>query len=334
VPLGDTAHAAPGYSLSNSSAVLNFTPSKGTLVGPTNATISEYHHGGVVYARTNYNLGARDQFVSLRFGPMRYAHGHFDHTSVTWWGDGHPVLVDGGFSGYGTTGMPGWLRTAEAHNVLTYPNIPYRTYSSSVVTRSNLTDRSWFYEIKDQSINATTGADAGGAYQGLTRKRGILTVPDAHVMVALDQVDKSKLRWMYKDQAKTSTRWWHLDRSFTAVATSRSTVTATSAAGQVTLVNIPFPEAPLGAGATRVVRGAKAPLQGWMATGLGKVYAAPAVGMTSTGDRMLSVIVDSALGTVVKTRLTAEGTGWRLQIDNGANVTVVQIDADGVLSVV
>jgi len=64
------------------------------------------------------------------------------------------------------------------------------------------------------------------------------------------------------------------------------------------------------------------------------VYAAPAVGMTSTGDRMLSVIVDSALGTVVKTRLTAEGTGWRLQIDNGANVTVVQIDADGVLSVV
>ena len=332
VPIGDTAAAPPAMDLKSAITTLGWTSTRDTAATPSNSIISNYPDGGFLFSRTNTGAGAKEQYTTLRYGPLRYGHGHYDHESVTWWSKGHPVLIDAGYNGYVTTGMREALKSPQAHNVLTLPAVPYRTYASSTLTRSAVTDKGWFYEVSDAQTNAAN-VKVGGGYQGATRIRGVLTVPAKGIMVAFDRIDRTYLRHMFKVQAAKSVRWWHLDKSFTTTVNSRSTVTAVSGTTQVSLVNVAFPEAPLGIGATKVVKGSMSPIQGWMGNGAGKLYAAPAIGMTSNASRMLSVVVDTTKGKVVSTKLVPVGKGWALSNKVGTTTTVVAIAPNGAMSV-
>ena len=332
VPIGDTVAAPPAMSISNAITTLGWTPTRDTAASPSNSIIANYPDGGFLFSRTSTGAGAKEQYTTLRYGPRRYGHGHYDHGSVTWWSKGHPVLIDGGYNGYVTTGMREAFQSPQAHNVLTLPAVPFRTYSSSTLTRSTVTDKGWFYEVSDAQTTAAN-VMVGGGYQGATRIRGVLTVPAAGIMVAYDRVDRTHLRYMFKAQAAKSVRWWHLDKSFTATVSSRSTVTAVAGTTQVSVVNVAFPEAPLTLGSTTVVKGSMNPIQGWMGNGAGQLYAAPAIGMTSLASRMLSVVVDTTKGTVVTTKLIAVGKGWALSIKVGTATTVVAIAPSGAMSV-
>ena len=263
---------------------------------------------------------------SLRFGPGRYAHGHYDHESVTWYAGGRALLADSGHYGYGSDAFRTWLRSAEAHNVLTVPGVPLRTYGSARLTRYTDSANGRFFEVSDDA-----GGTAGGAYQGLVRIRDTYVPAGTRALVVLDRTSTTRLRWMYAAKARLKTVWWHLPPTFTVRGANDSSVVATAGSTQLSVLHVAFPRTTYGRGTTRVVRGSSRPIQGWVATASGKRYAAPAIGQSTTGSRSLAVVATSAIGQKVSARLVASGTGYRLDLWIGGVYSVVRITAGGTI---
>ncbi|MDK8762755.1 heparinase II/III family protein [Corynebacterium sp. MSK218] len=79
------------------------------------------YDAGYVFGRSGFGqLRAQntESFYSLRFGPARDIHGHFDHLSLTFWDRGRNVIVDAGHPGYARGQMRDYAQSRQAHNVL------------------------------------------------------------------------------------------------------------------------------------------------------------------------------------------------------------------------
>lgn len=79
------------------------------------------YEAGYVFGRSGFGqLRAQnlESFYSLRFGPAREIHGHFDHLSLTFWDRGRNVIVDAGHPGYARGQMRDYAQSRQAHNVL------------------------------------------------------------------------------------------------------------------------------------------------------------------------------------------------------------------------
>ena len=79
------------------------------------------YDAGYVFGRSGFGqLRAQnmESFYSLRFGPAREIHGHFDHLSLTFWDRGRNVIVDAGHPGYARGKMRDYAQSRQAHNVL------------------------------------------------------------------------------------------------------------------------------------------------------------------------------------------------------------------------
>ena len=80
------------------------------------------YNAGYVFGRSGFGQRRAHQlesYYSLRFGPARAIHGHFDHLSLTFWDRGRNIIVDAGHPGYVAGAMRDYARSREAHNVLT-----------------------------------------------------------------------------------------------------------------------------------------------------------------------------------------------------------------------
>lgn len=79
------------------------------------------YDAGYVFGRSGFGqLRAQnmESFYSLRFGPAREIHGHFDHLSLTFWDRGRNIIVDAGHPGYARGQMRDYAQSRQAHNVL------------------------------------------------------------------------------------------------------------------------------------------------------------------------------------------------------------------------
>ncbi len=295
-------------------------------VAPTDSV--SIYNAGFVFSRSGWGTlrpFASENYFTMRFGPRRYAHGHFDHLSVTWFARGRKLLVDAGHFGYTASAYRTWIISAAAHNTLTVPSVPLRTYGTSKLTRSSNNATGQFYEVSDDA------GSVGGAYQGLVRTRGVFVLPDAKAMVVLDRTNSSKLRWMYAAKAKVKTKWWHLDPSFALTSALDSKVTAVSGSTQLNVLQVPLPGEHLARGSQKVVRGAKSPYQGWVSTAQNRKVTALAVGQTTTGSRSLSVLVPGAVGQRVWAQVKPVGGHLRVDIYVGSTKYCVYISAGGSL---
>ena len=329
VQIGDTYAESVRSDVASQFPHTLYASSLGTRGSPPAAARIVYS-AGYVFSRSGWGLSrpfGSESLTTLRFGPRRYAHGHFDHGSLTMYARGQRQLVDAGHYGYAAGAYRSWLISPAAHNTLTVPGVPLRTYGVSTLTRSAVSAMGEFNEVSDDA------GTSGGAYQGLVRTRGVYLLPNAAAMVILDRTNASKLRWMYTTKARTKVQWWHLDPSFSVAYASRSRITAVSPAGnQITVLAVPFPGETLPAGTLRAVRGATSPYQGWVSTAQGSRTPAVAVGRTTTTSRMLTVVVPAARGTAVAGSMRPFGTGWVLDLAIGAARYAVKVSAGGSLS--
>ena len=80
------------------------------------------YEAGYIFGRSGF--GQRrpkdlESYYTLRFGPPRQIHGHFDHLSLTYWDRGRNIIVDAGHPGYVRGPFRSYAQSRLAHNVLT-----------------------------------------------------------------------------------------------------------------------------------------------------------------------------------------------------------------------
>jgi len=328
VQIGDTYAEQIRADVAGDYPTTRYVTSQGTQ-GVVGLPLISIYRAGYVFSRSAWGTGRTftgATFFSMRFGPRRYAHGHFDHESVTWFARGRPLLADAGHGGYAPGAYRNWIVSAPAHNVLTVPGVTLRTYGVSHLTRSSASPKGEFYEVSDDA-----GGKVGGAYQGLVRTRGVYLVSGGSAMVVLDRTSTTKLYRTLLAKARLKTVWWHLPAAFTVRSANDSAVVATAGSTQLTVLHVPFPKTPYGKGSTRVYRGSSSPMQGWVSTAQGRRTAAPAIGQSLSTSRNLAVVVPTAVGVKVTARLMPSGTGYRLDLWTGGVYSIVRITAGGTI---
>jgi hypothetical protein len=270
---------------------------------------------GYVFGRSGWGTAqpvVNESYYTLRFGPRRQIHGHDDHMALTWYARGRELLVDSGHTGYEHTAYRQYLKSPEAHNVLTMPGVRLNESASTTLRRSAVSSSGAFYEFHDT------------AYGGRPRTRSVYVAHSPDIAVVFDRASGAN---QYRQH-------WHLHPTFNAVVHSRSFATATSTDGtsRMSLFQVPLPGQTLPVGSTRVVKGQTNPYQGWVSHAPLHRAPAPVVTMTRTGGStaMLTLIVAANPVRRVTYELTRRPDGWySLKVRIGTTVTEFHVSPGG-----
>jgi hypothetical protein len=142
-----------------------------TTVVPQRYTSFVDPYAGVLAARWSWS--APDDFWTLRFGPGRRMHGHFDRTSLIWWATGRPVVVDPGTATYVASPQRTWSQSAVAH-------------STAVVRGSAFNPRAWVSLTSyTHRVSADTAVISGPLY-GVAQTRRVVVDPVHDRMTVTD----------------------------------------------------------------------------------------------------------------------------------------------------
>lgn len=117
VEIGDSMPRRPEYVREGA---LEFVLSNGAI-GAEIPRVKVYE-AGYIFGRSGF--GQRrpkdlESYYTLRFGPPRQIHGHFDHLSLIYWDRGRNIIVDAGHPGYVRGPLRSYAQSRLAHNVLT-----------------------------------------------------------------------------------------------------------------------------------------------------------------------------------------------------------------------
>jgi hypothetical protein len=136
------------------------------------------YRAGYVFGRTAW--GKPDSaYYSIRFGPGMKYHGHEDHLGVTYFAQGHDILVDGGFHSYEKSSYRYWTLSPEAHNVPSVVGARFRPRTSAKLTKSAYGKDRQSFRLTDQAY-------------GVSRTRSVLVNHGEDVMAVLDTASGGK----------------------------------------------------------------------------------------------------------------------------------------------
>ncbi|MCK2212746.1 heparinase II/III family protein [Actinomadura sp. ATCC 31491] len=112
------------------------------------------YRAGYVFGRTAW--GKPDSaYYSIRFGPGMKFHGHEDHLGVTYYAQGHDVLVDAGFHSYEKSAYRYWTLSPEAHNVPTVAGARFRPRTASKLVKSSLGADRQAFRLTDRAYGVS-----------------------------------------------------------------------------------------------------------------------------------------------------------------------------------
>ncbi len=233
--IGDTWPDRPNAAMGPHSRWLASGGKKGTAPDET----VKVYNAGYVFGRDSWT--DTGQQYSLRFGPGRYVHGHNDHLAMTYWADGHDVLVDSGYSGYASDSFREWSRSLAAHNVPIVEGARFSSAASTkLVGRSATADtRTW--QLRDS------------AFAGAERHRTVLVDDAMRLLLVRDDVTSSSRHALQV--------LWHLDPSWRKERVdndrrvSRATFLSQDGAYRATVLQIAAPGRKLPAKAATLSRG-------------------------------------------------------------------------------
>ena len=294
--------------------------SQGTLGIAPRSRVTQYQ-AGYVFGRSGWGTGSRpfrqESFYSLRYGPGRQLHGHYDHTSLTYVTRGRDILIDGGHSGYVSDQWRTWARSEFAHNVMTVPTATPLPAAPAKLARSANLAGAEFFEVTDQP------------YLGVTRTRAVLVLHNPDLIVVLDRGSSAK-----------SQQWqtlWHLPSDQNATVYSRTTAIARKPrdSTQTILFQVPFRQV-LPRGALLPLRGKITPrIQGWHYPNITRRNAAHTLMFARSGPTasILSVITPLRTGVGVGYTLTPAASGWTdLNLNVGGTPVRVRISPGNALT--
>jgi hypothetical protein len=276
------------------------------------------YSAGFVFGRTGWGTDpargfAGESTYSIRFGPGRAFHGHFDHTSVTYTARGRDIVIDGGYAAYSAGVWRTWVMSPSAHSVMTTP-LAKGLNPATRLTASSVKANAESYQFTDVPAS------------GISRVRSVLVLKDPDLMVTWDRASATT--------AQSFQTLWHLPPDQRATVYSRSTAVA-MAPGDSTktvLFQVPFKQA-LPAGATLVKQAQTNPIQGWYYPSSYVRKSAPTV-MLARGGKTASI-----LSFVVPVRATGSvtystrqvGTTFIVNLNVGGRTATVAISGGGSL---
>jgi hypothetical protein len=309
VQIGDTFSDPPPSIAGTASQYAATQGASGTPLTGQDAV----YGAGYVFGRTSWTPFTSGIHWSLRFGPGRAWHGHYDHQSVTLTSGTRPVLVEGGHSGYASATQRTWQRLPEAHNVVVLPGVRFSGATATPLTRQ-AAGPSWrWYEVAD------------AAYTSSPRTRGVYVDPALGFMLVQDRVNRPT--------AGLVQQLWHLPAGTSVALSGRSAAVGTSPDGklQTVVLQVPLAGDVLPRGSTTAVTGQASPLQGWVSTKGGEFVKAPTVitARSGTSARMVTLVVGVPTGTPVSASGAASGNSSVVTIDIGGKRTQVGISAGG-----
>jgi hypothetical protein len=276
------------------------------------------YSAGYVFGRTGWGSEPGRGFkgesaYSIRFGPARAFHGHFDHTSITYTARGRDIVIEGGYAAYNAGAYRTWAVSQSAHSVMTTPMSTYLNPATRLTASS----------VK-ANAESYTFSDAPGS--GITRIRSVLVLKNPDLLVVWDRAS-----------AKTAQAFqtlWHLPSDQKASVVSRTTAVA-MAPGDTTrtvLFQVPFKQA-LPAGATLVKQAQTSPIQGWTYPSSFVRRSAPTVMLARGGKTasILSFVVPVRASGAVTYTVRQSGTTFIVNLNVGGARAVVAVSGGGSL---
>ncbi|GAA5041932.1 hypothetical protein HNP84_002266 [Thermocatellispora tengchongensis] len=223
--------------------------------------------GGYVYGRTAWDKPA-SAYYSIRFGPGQMYHGHEDHLGVTYYAQGHDVLVDVGFHSYEDTAYRKWTNAPEAHNVPVVVGEAFRPRTATKLVKASTGGDRQSYRLTDRAY-------------GVSRTRSVLVNHGSDVMAVLDSASGGR----------EISNIWHFAHDLTTVSASGGAVVVKDGGGwKATLLQYALPSCKPVSG-LKVVRGQTRPYQGWVSPAYLKKRPAPAVLSPASADPLLTIVV-------------------------------------------
>lgn len=284
---------------------LEYAASQGTE-GLRPLHTAHVYRNGWVFLRSGWGEKrsfAEESLLTARFGPYRRIHGHRDHTALTWYADGRPLLVDAGFSGYGDLAMRRYEQLESAHNQVTVADAGPYLWQHGTELRASLR---WLDTAGTTEVHALLLA--GNPYEDITRLRAVLHIPELDVLLVRDRVIAPK--------PVTLEQRWLLGPSLTDAAISEDAQTVTSADDHGTFRVQQLLRVRRG----DVTTGSVDPVAGWVADGGTKRLPAPALTFqqhgTDTGFLTLLTPRDDVAVRVMK--------GGRIRVTAGGRSVLTQ----------
>ncbi|WP_405056402.1 heparinase II/III-family protein [Kribbella sp. NBC_01505] len=270
---------------------------------------------GYVFGRTGWGEQrpfAEESTYSIRFGVARRAHGHDDHTAVTYNWKGHDILIDPGYGGHQAEPRQEWAKGPNAHNAMTVPTAQAKK-SAARLDRSDSTADSDSFELSDEPA------------EGVDRTRDVLVLKDPDLMITLDR-GRSGSEQRYETL-------WHLPPGQQVSVQSPTTAVAAKPGDpfRTHLLHIPIDGE---SGTTTVEQGSQNPPQGWYFKDIFTVFPAPVVKFTHSGRnaRILSAIVPGKTAEQVSYTIRPDGADVVLDLVVGAQRVSVKITPEGRLT--
>ncbi len=295
VQLGDTYKEPAGIVRGTP---LEYMVTKGQS-GPRPTKRVSVYKAGYVFGHSGFGQARpfeKESFYSLRFGRARQVHGHFDHSSITYFAHGIPMLVDSGHDGYQDSAQRDYLRSQAAHNVLTVAGVKPKDVSTALVRKK--IEKDWqFYETADRSY-------------GVQRTRSVLFNQGPDIAIVLDRTSAARSSQSYR-------QLWHLDPSMKVERGKRGVAVATPNNGtdaRLWMIPVDLDGDRIRTKSTKVIKGRTLPRQGWVSEGMLDRQKAPVVQMSSRGRsaEMLTVMVPASKQSRVKTSIQSAGRGVKV----------------------
>jgi hypothetical protein len=310
VQLGDTyqegARPAPG-------TPFEYAATRGASGSPPRDRIAVYA-AGYVFGRSGWGTSrpfGAESFYSLRFGRGRQVHGHHDHMSLTYFARGRNLIVDSGHTGYENGPYRAYLRSPEAHNVLTMPGVRFSAAAPTRLTRRAIGEAGQFFEFTDAAY--------GG---GRRRHRGVYVSQRPDFVLVFDRATG----------AGRCEQLWHLDPALRVTAVHRTHAIATAPGAHLQIRRLPLPGQRISAASTRVVTGQTHPYQGWVSRAMRSRTPAPVVTMTCgrPGAAILTLIAPTdPRAAVAATVSRRAGGGHLLRARIDGRAVSLHISQDG-----
>jgi hypothetical protein len=276
------------------------------------------YSAGYVFGRTGWGSEPGRGFIgestySIRYGPGRAFHGHFDHTSITYTARGRDIVVDGGYAAYNAGAYRTWAVSPSAHSVMTTP----------LSANTNPVTRLTAYSVK-ANAESYVFTDAPGS--GISRVRRVLVLKNPDLIVTWDTASART--------AQAFQTLWHLPPDQRATVYSRTTATAIAPGDstRTVLFQIPFKQA-LPAGATLIKQGQTNPIQGWHYPSHLVRKSAPTIMMARSGKSasILSFVVPVRASGSVTYTVRQSGTTFIVGLNVGGQPATIAISGGGSL---
>lgn len=256
-------------------------------------------------------LPSQESMYAIHYGPVRLGHGHNDHMSFTWNSLGREILGDPGAGQYTNDAWRDFYTGPSAHNQLVIPRM--KTSQVTKLVKSQVKDGGDYYRLADTPLKEAT------------RQRDVLFLADPDIVVTVDKATSTI--------PTTFTQTWHLPAGQNvALKGGVATAAAKGVAGKTTMV--PLPATGSTRTTTAVVKGATAPIQGWMWSDHFAKAPAPTITLTQSGKaaRIATAFVSSGSSDRVAVAAKTDKAGTTYTFTVGARTAVVRLALDGTLA--